>query len=106
MISKEAHIWFKLYETESYASGISVNISSSSSIPEKISSVFTSLKSPNENQVFKGLIPTRFYFKLMPSVLFMQVFYSQSSEWPSEETGFHIYTSQDPHIGSLFSNEL
>ena len=68
---KQAEIVLKLKEPGSYASALSVNVSASSSIPGEISSVFTSIKTPMDNMVLKGIKPSMFYYKFMPSVKFI-----------------------------------
>ena len=60
-----------LKEPGSYASALSVNVSVSSSIPGEISSVFTSIETPSDNMVLKGMKPNILYYKFMPSVKFI-----------------------------------
>ena len=56
-------------ETGSYASSINVNITSDSSIPDQISSVFTSFDTPSPDTVFRGYDPSIVYYRLTPSVI-------------------------------------
>ena len=66
--SKTAEIQASLEEHQSYSSGITLNISSSSSIPEQISSVTLSFKTISDDVVLKGPNPSKIYYKFTPSV--------------------------------------
>ena len=68
---KQAEVMLSLKEPGSYASALSVNVSVSSSIPGEISSVFTSIETPSDNMVLKGMKPNILYYKFMPSVKFI-----------------------------------
>ena len=83
-----------LKETSSYTSGIQINLTSSSSIPDQISSVTSSIAS-STGSVFRGSVPSEFYFLATPSL-----FKSESNKWTSEETGFHISEKKSPQFGS------
>ena len=83
-----------LTEKLSYASGIRVNLTSSSSIPDQISSVVLAIK-PNSGQIFIGSPASEFYFIATPSL-----FRSESSDWPDEETGFHISAGNNVKLGN------
>ncbi|OMJ82363.1 hypothetical protein SteCoe_16964 [Stentor coeruleus] len=91
-----ASVYIELKESRSYASYIGVNITSSSSIPNEISSVFISATPPSKDYLFRGTTPTVMSYKFTPSV-----FTSESTEWPSFETGFHVSSYNDVVIGSL-----
>ncbi|OMJ94599.1 hypothetical protein SteCoe_2248 [Stentor coeruleus] len=99
-IEKEAKIQFKMKENTSYSSGITVNISASSSIPDEISSIFVSLY-PDDNKVFRGKTSSAVYFELIPSV-----FTSESSNWPSLETGYHIALQKSSEKGFQVTQDL
>jgi hypothetical protein len=92
-------------EALSYASFLSVNLTSSSSIPNEFSSVFIPVNPNSKELLLRGTDPTIVYYSLTPSVIFMKIFTSQSSEWPSSETGYHIAPDQNPMIGSLSTQE-
>jgi hypothetical protein len=98
---KTAEIQIKLKEKSSYSTAISVNITSSSSIPDQLSGTFTSFTTGSDEALFRGTTASKVFFKLTPSVFFIQLFISESSEWPSEETGFQVSSHQDPERGSL-----
>ena len=85
-------------EKLSYVTGILVNVSSSSSIPSNLSSVLPSLYSM-EGFMFIGSAPTQFYFTLTPSL-----FRSESSDWPSQQTGYHVSSQRVPAVGSQYIN--
>ena len=88
-------------EKQCYSSGIKVNVTSSSSIPNEISSAVTKL-SPSGNHVFIGSIASELFFTLVPSL-----FKSESDKWPSKLTGYHISSDDSPIAGSeLMSHEL
>lgn len=84
------------YEKFCYSSGINVNVTSSSSIPNEISSILLTL-SPKTNYVFIGSLPTNFYFNMIPSL-----FKSDPSRWPSEETGYHVSNQDVTKPGSQY----
>ena len=83
------------YEYESYCSIITVNVTSDSSIPSEISSVVINLKPESNYKVFKGNSPSQFFFDMTPSV-----FYSESGNWPSELTGYHVAKYGSSVIGT------
>lgn len=66
--SKTAEILISLEEHLSYSSGMTLNISSSSSIPDQISSVTLSFKTSSDDLVLKGPTPSKIYYKFTPSV--------------------------------------
>lgn len=68
-ISKQAELLFSLEEPSSYATGISVNITTASSIPDQISSIFLRITTKSPDQLLKGPIPSTFFYKFTPSVL-------------------------------------
>ena len=82
-----------------YSSGIYVNVTSSSSIPNQISSILASVK-PEPEYVFIGSDPSQFYYTMTPSL-----FESESSKWPSKQTGFHISSEYLPGPGSQHKSE-
>jgi hypothetical protein len=103
--SKKAEIELLMKESNSFASALSVNLSVSSSIPDQISSVVQSFKVPSSKEVLKGFRPSSFFYSFTPSVVFIQVFTSESTNWPSKATGFHIDTSEDVQIGSTADSQ-
>ena len=80
-----AWILIESYEFDSYCSILSVNVTSDSSIPSEVSSVQQYLKPKSRFRVFKGMVESEFSFEMIPSV-----FYSESGEWSSELTGYHV----------------
>ena len=71
LTSKKAEIFLKMKEELSYAMAISVSVSSNSSIPNEISGLTTSIKSPSNMYAFRGVYSSEFYFKFIPSVYFI-----------------------------------
>ena len=98
-ITKGSQISVSLTEKLSYASGIRINLTSSSSVPDQISSVYLSIK-PSSGKVFIGSAASEFYFIATPSL-----FKSESSSWPSEETGYHISTGSTSKAGNQVEPE-
>jgi hypothetical protein len=95
-IQTGASISLSITEPLSYASAIEVNLTCSSSIPNQISSIHSSIKA-TEGFVFIGKDPNKFSFLATPSL-----FKSEAKEWPSQETGFHISEMTRPVKGSQF----
>ena len=65
---KNSEIFIGMKEKLSFASGIFVNITSSSSIPNEISSILTYIKPESTQTLFRGTTPSKFYYKFIPSV--------------------------------------
>ena len=99
VIGSEASVDFILDSTYSYSSSISINVSSASSIPESISSIYSSLTTP-VNKVLIGSANSYFYFMLIPSY-----FTSDVSQFPANSTGYHVSEEQPPVSGSVYSIE-
>lgn len=95
-INTGAEVEFVLTEDLSYCSSITVNITTSSSIPNEISSKLMTVTS-STSKVLRGYSPTKFYFSLIPSL-----FKSSIATWPSQLTGYHVDVEQSPIIGSEF----
>ena len=57
----------KMKEDSSYSVAISVSIATNSSIPDENSGVVISINS-GYDYAFRGIVPTEFYFKFIPSV--------------------------------------
>ena len=96
IINTGASVLIILNEPLSYSSGIQVNVTSDSSIPESISSI-TSLIYPSNNYVFIGPVASQFYFTMTPSL-----FRSDSDQWSGQSTGYHISSESLPTPGSEY----
>ncbi|CAG9320028.1 unnamed protein product [Blepharisma stoltei] len=92
--STGAEINVLLQESLSFCSGILVNLTSTSSIPNEISSEKIGVMS-DQNKIFRGYSPTTFYFTMTPSL-----FKSSVSSWPSKSTGYHVEILSSPSKGS------
>lgn len=88
-------ISFSLNEEESYCSGISVTLTSESSIPSS-SSIMQSYLSSTSYKVFRGYEATVFYFKMTPSY-----FKSYITEY-GDHTGYHVSVDVNPQPGSEY----
>mmetsp|Transcript_5708 Transcript_5708/g.10208 ORF Transcript_5708/g.10208 Transcript_5708/m.10208 type:complete len:981 (-) Transcript_5708:36-2978(-) len=93
-VSTGAMVEYQLSEDWSYANYIKSTVSSTSSIPKE-SSMVQLVVSPASGRVFRGSEPSKVYFELISSV-----FTSESSEWDSELTGYHISASRASDVGS------
>lgn len=93
-LSYQGNVMVYIDEENSYASAIFANITSSSSIPDEFSSMSAYILPP-ANTIFKGFEPTYINLLATPSV-----FLSDSNEWDSELTGYHVALTQDPILGS------
>ena len=96
---------FQLKESESFASLILVNISSSSSIPNENSNILVPIYPDSATEIFIGSTPTIISFTFIPSVSDMQVFTSQSSQWVNYATGYHISASGNASSKGLANTE-
>ena len=92
-----SYIYLNSTGKNSYASGFTVNITSSSSIPNEISSIQTKMRS-SKNKVFIGSTAGTFFYTLTPSL-----FHSDIFRWPSELTGFHLSETRNAIKGSELS---
>ena len=93
-IDTTAAVAINMNEDYSFAGGISVLVSSNSSIPASKSSITTGLFAEGTS-VLIGPIASAFYFTMTPSL-----FTSDLSDFPSPSTGYHISLTQPPVAGS------
>ncbi|OMJ78675.1 hypothetical protein SteCoe_21482 [Stentor coeruleus] len=84
-INYESYIGIESHELYSFASFILVYVSSDSSIPNEKSAVQYLIEPDDKTTVFKGPVPTEISVQMTPSI-----FQSDSSDWPSEELGYHL----------------
>lgn len=98
-IGLNAYIDLTLCESHTFTTGVSVNITSDSSIPESRSSSFSEV-SASKNHFIIGSAFTEFYFTAIRS-------YFSVSEADSvfSQTGYHITSNKNPVIGSQYSIE-
>ena len=87
-------ISIEIDEMDSFATGISIEVSSSSSIPDEYSTIISSLRS-DAPFYFRGPDPSTFYLLITPSL-----FLNDSGDWEKELKGYHISQTQDPGRGS------
>lgn len=97
-IDPEVVVSYHLVEAGSFAEYIQVNLTSSSSIPNQISSVRNTIVA-DPSKVFRGLIPSKMYFEVTSSVRVTQIFESESSDWTAD-TGYHIAPTNTAEVGS------
>jgi hypothetical protein len=95
LFEEDSEIQLNLNDLTASASGILLKLSSSSSIPKELSESFVPVFPSKKSSLFRGQVPTVAKFEFIPSVIFIQLFYSESSNWPSFSSGYHVrYTSQ------------
>ena len=82
-----------------YCSYISLHIISSSSVPKESSEVFIPIFPSNFTHLFRGFAASEFQVEFIPSVSFMQVFYSDSNLFDDELTGFHLVDRKNHVVG-------
>jgi hypothetical protein len=98
-LSGAASIKLKLFESESFSSGVVLKVETSSSIPGEVSSIENVIWS-DSYQYFRGPKATVFSYLMTPSL-----FTSDASEWDSEQTGYHISVLYDTVKGSQVNLE-
>jgi Kelch motif/Tyrosine-protein kinase ephrin type A/B receptor-like/Galactose oxidase, central domain len=81
-IGPNSYVQLNLKEKFSYSSIINVNVSSSSSVLDSISSVSIGISA---NDIFIGASPSEFYFLMIPSL-----FTSTVAGFPDKLTGYHV----------------
>lgn len=96
-IGSKSSVLFYLNEDFSFCTEIMVNLSSSSSIPESISSESISIAA-NDQQIFGGGTPTQFYYVMTPSL-----FTSSVKNFPKQTTGYHVVVNSNPTPGSQYT---
>ena len=104
-IDNNPSISISFQEPDNYATHISINVTSFSSIPGEVSSILLYTYPDSLATVFRGPNPTIFSLKIIPSVIVIKIFYSQSNNWPSQSTGYHIGLYNNPIQGSTMNSE-
>ena len=89
-----AVINYDLQEKSSFCSAIGVSINSTSSIPQQYSSI-SDMVAASSNKVFRGFNPTDFNLMMTPSL-----FITDTTNWNSPQTGYHISIDTNPVPGS------
>lgn len=93
-IQSQATVYFFLKELFSYSTSISLNVRSTSSIPDSISS-YNIMSTASSNTIYTGHKPTVFSFTMVSSL-----FESSVSNFPSQQTGYHVSQSSATQAGS------
>jgi len=96
-IETGAYINYEMQQPKSYADTIIANVTTSSSIPDEFSSIEQSIKSEFDT-VFRGSEMNYLYFEMTPSV-----FITDSDEWETDQTGYHVAATEAPLEGSVTS---
>jgi hypothetical protein len=99
LIATGAFVSFESTNLKDYATAIYVNVTCTSSIPDEISSVAQQI-SPSYKHIFKGHEASLFYFEVTPSVRAKQLFLTDSAQWPTEATGYHVSSVKSTVVGS------
>lgn len=98
-LTGDSSIEYKLCEYGSLTSGIKVTVKSPSSIPGEHSEETYILEYYN-GTVFRGDASSEFFFEVTRSV-----FESESSDWTTGTTGYHIGRMGDPNPGDLLTGD-
>lgn len=94
-IQTGSYIEYSLSEITSYCSGIGVNVTSSSSIPNQISSIQNTVVS-DSHKVFRGYGATVFTILMTPSLYI-------SADSSSKSTGYHVSLGSDTKPGTQYT---
>jgi hypothetical protein len=87
----------ELTEVDSLCSDISVKVQTSSSIPDELSTISTTIPK-DANKYYRGLDGSTVSLLMTPSL-----FISERGDWASELKGYHISQTQKPIKGSQIS---
>ncbi|CAG9310880.1 unnamed protein product [Blepharisma stoltei] len=90
-----AYAYYNLGEANSFASFISANVTTNSSIPDEISSYKIYVSPSVSGEVFIGLTSTIINFSMTSSL-----FISESSRWKNNQTGYYISKRENASPGS------
>lgn len=99
-ITTGARINYEMQDIDGFSDRIVANVTSFSSIPGEYSSIDQSIAS-TYNSVFRGPDESEFYFEMTPSVSPRQAFTSDTSEWETDLTGYHVAATQSFEAGSV-----
>jgi hypothetical protein len=87
----------ELTEVDSYCSDISVKLQTSSSIPNELSTISTTIPK-NANKYYRGSEGSTVTLLITPSL-----FISDTGDWASELKGYHVSQTQNPIKGTQIS---
>ena len=104
-LSAESLLQINMLDPYASATSIGINVTSTSSIPNQESSVFLPVSPGSDLLIFLGITPTVVTYEFTPSVIYIQVFKSASSEWPSLATGYHLSVSKGVSLGSTHTQQ-
>lgn len=93
-LDSPAGVRLKLSELESYCTDIVMKIQTTSSIPDGISSITTTISS-DKYKYFIGSDPSNFKLTMTPSL-----FLTDTNEWDTDLEGYHISLLEEPTEGS------
>ncbi|OMJ94934.1 hypothetical protein SteCoe_1794 [Stentor coeruleus] len=99
ILNGDSSITYNFCEFAALSSGIRVTVESSSSIPGEASKESFILEYKN-GTVFRGTQKSEFFFEVTRSV-----FESDSSDWPTGTTGYHIGQENSPNHGDSLSGD-
>lgn len=96
-LSSLGSVSVELSEFNSYCSDISVKVQTSSSIPNELSTISTTIPK-DSNKYYRGSEGSKVSLLMTPSL-----FISETDDWPSELKGYHISQTKYPIKGSQIS---
>jgi hypothetical protein len=102
VINTGASIEYNMQQLISLSDHIVANVTSSSSIPSESSSVEQAVSSAFDT-VYRGPEFSQLYFEMTPSVRPRQVFMTDSPQWNTDQTGYHVADTKVAVEGSTTS---
>lgn len=99
-INQGARVNYEFHQVNTFSECIIANVTTTSSIPGEISSIQQAISSIEE-QLFRGFDPSQFFFEMTPSVTSRQVFITDSYEWKTDVTGYHVSVVSKAKEGSM-----
>ena len=100
IITSGEFINFYFNESTSYTSDISISIGTDSAIPSHKSVVFQNITS-DQGKVFRGSIPTTFYYSVLPSYYENIDLFNQKSS----SKGYRVSSTLNPVAGSQYTTD-
>ena len=106
VFNETGYVNLTVIDLQVYTTGIQFSVTISSSLPGPYNESYLSFYiEPPANYVLNGAKPSYIYANLIPTVIFIQLFLTDSSKWQSNVTGYHITYPQSPDIGE-YSNDV
>mmetsp|Transcript_2028 Transcript_2028/g.4613 ORF Transcript_2028/g.4613 Transcript_2028/m.4613 type:complete len:1061 (-) Transcript_2028:540-3722(-) len=98
-IQTGSKVKYVLLDAYSFATAVAVNVTSTSSIPDELSSIEQAIEAV-ENSVFRGPEASQIFFEITPSVRSKQIFSTEEDPNAEDKTGFHVAATKASVSGS------